>query len=457
MRNPIPTLLMLPCPATGHVNPMMTIALKLVQQGCNIIFVNTEFNHNRVVKQESTNNNGSSIKFVSIQDGLGSENDRSNAGELCESMLKTMPSTLEKLIDEIHLSSDHRISCIVADMAMGWAMEVACKMRIRGALFWTGSAVMFALTSNTPMLIDNGVIDSEGMPLTTRRFQLLPGMPAVMDTNVIWWSKISNTTIQKKVYDYFVQCMQYINLTDWWLCNTTYELEPATLSYVPKLLPIGPLLRSHDNAIATATSVGQFWDEDLSCMSWLDQQPHNSVLYVAFGSSTLFDQNQFVELALALELTNRPFLWVVRQDYHRTDKKAYTSEIRGNRGKIVGWAPQEKVLSHPAIACFVSHCGWNSTIEGLSNGVPFLCWPYFTDQFHNKTYICEELKVGLGFDSDENGLVQSGEIKMKVDQLLNDENIRSRSLKIKEKLLSNISKEGQSSMNLKSFVEWLKE
>nr|GEZ75554.1 putative UDP-glucuronosyl/UDP-glucosyltransferase [Tanacetum cinerariifolium] len=68
----------------------------------------------------------------------------------------------------------------------------------------------------------------------------------------------------------------------------------------------------------------------------------------------------------------------------------------GSRGKIVSWAPQQEVLNHPSagkIACFMSHCGWNSTMEGVSNGVPFLCWPYFFDQFLDATYICTSTLV----------------------------------------------------------------
>jgi UDP:flavonoid glycosyltransferase YjiC (YdhE family) len=95
-------------------------------------------------------------------------------------------------------------------------------------------------------------------------------------------------------------------------------------------------------------------------------------------------------------------------------------------------------------------------LEGLSNGVPFLCWPYFADQFYDKTYICDELKVGLGFDKDENGLVLTEEIKNKVDQLLRDENIRLRSLEIKGKVIRNIAQGGGSSENFNRFVEWLK-
>jgi len=276
---------------------------------------------------------------------------------------------------------------------------------------------------------------------------------AEMNIGDFFWLNIGDIISSKMIFQYLIHCCQSLNLAEWWLCNTTHELEPGALSFVPKILPIGPLLRSYDTKSGTTKAIGQYWEEDLSCISWLDEQHHGTVLYVAFGSITLFDQNQFNELALGLVLTKRPFLWVIRED----NKMEYPTEFKGHKGKIVSWAPQQKVLSHPAIACFVSHCCWNSTMEGLSNGVPFLCWPYFAEQIQNGRYICDELKVGLGFDKDQNGVVSCKELKLKVEQLLSNENVKSRSFELKKKLMNNIVKGGESWENLNRFVKWLKE
>ncbi|MED6218442.1 hypothetical protein PIB30_026666 [Stylosanthes scabra] len=450
------TVLVLPCPLQGHVNPMMILSQRLVEKGCNIIFVNTEFIHNKVLSpmgnQEAGVTGGSSIKLVSIPDGLGPDADRNNLGELFGSMLNNMPAMLEKLIEYLRLKGGVTVSCIVADFVMAWALEIANKIGIKGVLFNPASTAMLALQCSIPKLIDDGIIDTHGLPITQKRFQLSPTIPP-MNTELIWWANISDSITQKKIFKVIVHCMQTLELTEWWLCNSTPEIEPGASSFIPKLLPIGPLLRD----VAEEKSLGQFWEEDHSCISWLDQQPHGSVIYVAFGSITLFDEKQFKELALGLDLTNRPFLWVVRKDSDSSNNVSLPSEFRGNRGNIIGWAPQEKVLSHPAIACFISHCGWNSTIEGLSNGVPFLCWPYFADQFFNRTYICDELKVGLGFDSDENGLISREEIKVKVEKLLGDENIRLMAHEVKKKLRKEIDDGGRSSENINKFIKWLKE
>ncbi|XP_020969344.1 UDP-glycosyltransferase 83A1-like isoform X2 [Arachis ipaensis] len=373
-----PTVLALPWPAQGHVNPLMIFSQKLAEHGCNIIFVNTEFIHEKVVSSINNNSNGSSsIKLMSIPDGLGPEDDRRNIGELCISILRTMPSMLEKLIEDVRLNDGVTINCIVYDGTMGWALEVAKKIGINGALFWPASAALFAMQYNIPKLMDDGIIDSQGAPTAEKRFQLSPSIRE-MDTGLIWWINFPKIETQRKMFKYLLSFTKTQYSTDWYFCNTTNELEPAELSCFPKLLPIGPLLKSNNNEDSTTS----FLEEDLSCMSWLDNHSTASVLYVAFGSTTHLNEKQLVELVLGLDLTNKPFLLVMRQDF-KYEFKA------GSRG-------------------------------------------------------------------DENGLISHEEIKAKVDQLLGDENIKSRSLELKKKLKSNNEKGGASRENLRKFVAWLK-
>lgn len=205
--------------------------------------------------------------------------------------------------------------------------------------------------------------------------------------------------------------------------------------------------------------VGHLWPEDGTCEAWLDQQRPNSVVYVAFGSLTTFDRGQFQELALGLELCDRPFLWVVRPDLVDAAIDAYPDGFRervARRGRIVGWAPQQRVLAHPSVACFMSHCGWNSTLEGVRNGLPFLCWPYFADQFLNQSYICDVWRIGSKMMPDENGIVSKEQIKSKVEELLLDEDTRERAGLLKELAQESARNGGSSFENLKRFADAMK-
>ncbi|GAV75831.1 UDPGT domain-containing protein [Cephalotus follicularis] len=446
-------VLVLPFPAQGHVNPMMLLSKKLAKDGCKVTFVNTDFFHKKIKSAMALGDsvNHDQIHMVSIPDGMGPEDDRNELGKLCAAMLNTMPAKLEELIRGINCSSkgDNPITCVLADLSMGWAMEIAEKMGIGRAVFWPQAAASLALTVSIPKLIDDGIINSDGFPYEKQMFKLSASIPSVDTAHFQWYCIGKTTTDKKNVFNYTARLVKYLQLANWSLCHTIHGLEPGAFSFLPELLAIGSLTAGN----ATGNSGGQFWSEDSTCLKWLDQQQPRSVIYVAFGSYTLFSQTQFQELALGLEHTNTPFLWVVRPG----TTKGFPNGFQGIQGKIVDWAPQPQVLNHPSIACFLSHCGWNSTLEGLSNGVPFLCWPYFADQFLNKSYICDVWKVGIGFQPDENEIVTRWELKKKVEQLLGNEDIRRRSLELKEMAMNNNTAEAsQCSQNFCNFIKWLK-
>ncbi|CAA2949033.1 UDP-glycosyltransferase 83A1-like [Olea europaea subsp. europaea] len=358
--------------------------------------------------------------MVSIPDGLESSDDRTDLGKDIELVSAVMPGELMELIAQINSSESDRITCLIADACVGGALELAKKMGIKKVAFWPQVATQLALLLKIPNLIDDGIIDSDGIAIQNQIIRLSPDTPAINTTELSWSCFSDELTVKIAFKLGVVQVLKAVKSADRNICNSSNWLESGTFASFPDFIPIGPFLASNQ----LGKSVGNFWKEESGCLTWLDQQPPNSVIYVAFGSHTIFDQNQFEELAIGLELTNRPFLWVVRENTTEDVNNAYPmgfNERVHHQGWMVSWAPQQKVLSHPSVACFISHCGWNSTIEGIGSGIPFLCWPYFADQLFNQGYICDYLKIGLGFNKDDSGIIRREEIKNKLEQLLSDE------------------------------------
>ncbi|MBA0563514.1 hypothetical protein Golob_008489 [Gossypium lobatum] len=169
---------------------------------------------------------------------------------------------------------------------------------------------------------------------------------------------------------------------------------------------------------------------------------------------------QVEELALGLELSGHPFLLVVRPNFMDGSTVKFPDGFKdrvSGKGKIIEWTLQEAMLAHPSVLCFLSHCGWNSTVEGLTMGVPFLCWPYIADQFSNKNYICNVLKTGLELMKGENGITTRREISSKINTLISSDVINSKALHNVKEIVRKSSNEGGSSFkNFKSFIEHIK-
>ncbi|KAM3701792.1 hypothetical protein ACJW30_05G201600 [Castanea mollissima] len=441
-----PHVLVIPFPAQGHVAPLMKLSHKIVDHGIKVTFVNTEFIHAKVkasmvVKSEEK----SPIRLVSIPDGLEPGDDRKDFLKLTQSLLKVMPVHLKDLIEKINQSNDDdQIGCVIASIGAVWALEVAEKMGITRAAVWPGEPGNLAFLLHVPKLIEDGIIDTTGTPIKDNLIWLSKEIPAC-SSNELPWSFLGDSKIQNLIFEYHALRMnQYVKQCNWLLCNSFHELDSAVCDLILGILPIGPLLLGNQ----LSNYVGSFWPQNSACLSWLDKQPVGSVIYVAFGSIATFSQQQFDELALGLELISQPFLWIVRSDITDGPLAEFLQVFRtrlNDRGMIVEWAPQEKVLDHPSIACFVSHCGWNSTLECISMGVRFLCWPFFTDQFHNRSYICDVWKIGLGH-----------EIKTKIETLLSDDGIKRNLLQLKKMAKTSVTEGGSSFKNFESFIEQLK-
>ncbi|KAJ4768965.1 Glycosyltransferase [Rhynchospora pubera] len=172
---------------------------------------------------------------------------------------------------------------------------------------------------------------------------------------------------------------------------------------------------------------------------------------------------QLKEVVVALEKCNQDFILVV--------KCASVEELlKGDstRGLIIsGWVPQVLILNHHAVGGFMTHCGWNSTMEAITAGIPMITWPMFSDQFYNEKLIVEVLKVGVclgakgyGAVTEKKPLIHAEVIRSAVDRLMGGgkeaEEMRLRAKDLKKKARTAVQKGGSSKSDIEDLIEELK-
>jgi hypothetical protein len=197
-----------------------------------------------------------------------------------------------------------------------------------------------------------------------------------------------------------MKACQWILKAQYLLLPSIYELEPQVIDALKSKLKIpiytiGPNIpyfnlghKSHDLYLVN--------DSSQSYIDWLNLQPHGSVLYISYGSFLSVSRTQMDEIAAALKDSGVRSLWVTR------DETCRLKDICGKMGLVVTWCDQLRVLLHPSIGGYWTHCGWNSVMEGVFSGVPFLTFPIAMDQPMISKIIVEDWKIGWRVKKDDN-------------------------------------------------------
>ncbi|XP_028759487.1 scopoletin glucosyltransferase-like [Neltuma alba] len=244
------------------------------------------------------------------------------------------------------------------------------------------------------------------------------------------------------------------------MINTCDDLERPFIEYIAKqtgkpVWGVGPLLPEHywksagslvhDQLVRTNRRSNATEEE---VIQWLDSKPHGSVLYVSFGSEVSPTMEEYPQLAEALESSDQPFIWVIQPNagkpgpprllagkepgsHVEEEEEGYfphgLDRRVGKRGLIIcGWAPQLLILSHPSTGGFLSHCGWNSTVEAIGRGIPFLAWPIRGDQHHDAKLVVGHFKVGYMISEDLSQMVKKDDIVKGIEKLMTDKHMKSR-------------------------------
>ncbi|KAK6147097.1 hypothetical protein DH2020_018009 [Rehmannia glutinosa] len=290
-------------------------------------------------------------------------------------------------------------SCIISDKCLSWTSKTAKRFDIPRLVFHGMCCFSLLSSYNVRLYGPHLSVRSEwdpflipGMPVTVRiaKAQLPGSFVALPDLDDI---RDQMQEAEKKAYGVVV--------------NTFPELEGGCVEVYKKAIDkkvwcIGPVSLCNRETRDKFERGNKASIDEKKCLEWLDSKKPKSVLYACLGSQCRLIPAQLIELGLGLEASKHPFIWVIKTGTDRFDEldkwmvdENFEERIQGRGLLIKGWAPQVMILSHPAVGGFLTHCGWNSTIEGVCSGVPMMTWPMFAEQFLNEKLIVEILRIGV--------------------------------------------------------------
>lgn len=456
-----PHIAVLPSPGMGHLIPLAEFAKQLIyHHDFSVTFISVAADSTPKTQKvivDALPREVETIHLPAIDLGDAPRNSKIET-LISLTVRRALPSLREVLSG---LKSTTRLVALVVDLFGTDVFDVAAEFGVPSYVFFPSNALALSYFIRFPELDATYSCEYRDIPEPVRVQGCIP----------LQGKDLLDPIQDKKdeAYTWVLHHGKRYKLAKGIILNSFVDMEPGPIKALkelnsPPVHPVGPLIRAGST------------DEGLDCLRWLDEQPLGSVLFVSFGSGGTLSLEQLKELAFGLELSEQRFLWVVKSPNEKeangsfftvkSSKEPFQFLPNGflSRTKGVGlvlpsWAPQVQVLGHGSTGGFLSHCGWNSTLESVAHGVPMIAWPLFAEQKMNAVMLSEELKVALRPRARENGLIGREEIARVVKGLMEGEEgkrLRSRMRELKDAASRALSEDGLSSRALSDLARELK-
>ncbi|MFQ6661735.1 hypothetical protein Gotur_029783 [Gossypium turneri] len=448
-------------PGQGHVNPLLRLGKRLASKG---LFVTLSTPKGFAQKMAEANNitddhpipvGDGFLQFGSFEDGWDDDDPRRAHLDQYMHQLELAGKPAISAMIERYAEQNRPVSCLINNPFIPWASDVAESLGIPSAMLWVQSCACFAAYYH----YNHGLVTfpTETDPEIDVQ---LPSMPLLKHDEVPSFLHPSTpfAYLKTAILGQFKKLDKQFCV----LMDTFQELEPEIVEYMSKfclIKTVGPLFKYPE--VPNNTIRCDIMKPD-DCIEWLDSKPAASVIYISFGTIVYLKQEQVDEIAEALLATGISYLWVMKPPAKESGLPIHTLpegflEKVGDNGKIVQWSPQDKVLIHPSVSCFVSHCGWNSTMEALSCGVPIVAFPQWGDQVTDAVYLVDVFKTGvrMGRGEAENKIIPKEEVaKCFVEATVGPKakDLKRNALKWKAAAEAAMAGGGSSDRNIQAFI-----
>ncbi|KAA0067358.1 UDP-glycosyltransferase 87A1-like [Cucumis melo var. makuwa] len=428
----------LPYPGRGHINALMNFCKLLFLKNPNILIsfiVSEEWLSFLAADPKPPNLHFSTFPNI-IPSELGRANDYPG-------FFRSVNTILESPIHTLLTHLNPPPSIIVADPFLSWAVPLANRLNIPVASFWPMSVTVLSCYYHFNLLEENGHFPAN---LSERGEEIVDYIPGVSHTRLADFPTFFSGD-GHEIRDLTFEAARSIDKAQFLISTSVYELEPSVVDVFKLKCPF---------PVYTIGPCTPYFETPNGCtdeyLQWLDSQTDCSVLYISHGSFLSVSSAQMDEIVAGVEASGVRFLWVARGNDSRL--KGVDREM----GMVVRWCDQLKVLCHSAVGGFWTHCGWNSTMEGVFAGVPMLTWPIFLDQVPNRKKIVEDWKVGVRVNAvGGNDLVRREEIAKLVKRFMNSESVEGRKMRNRVSELKDICRRavvegGSSHSNMDAFI-----
>ncbi|KAH0458195.1 hypothetical protein IEQ34_013510 [Dendrobium chrysotoxum] len=398
--SPLLHFLFVSFPGQGHLNPLLRLAKRVASKGPLVTFSTTLDLGNRISSAAATATESDSdlipvgrglLRFEFFDDGTDpTDPHRDDLDILMARLESNGPPALTNLINR-QTDAGRPVSCLINNPFLPWALNVAEDLGIPSAVLWVQSCAVFSTYYHFQHKLAD--FPTEENPDRTVN---LPGLPPMRPEDLPTFLLPSNP--YKPLTNVILAQFENISKARWVFANSFEELErdafDAIAGRLPTpVIPVGPLIEAGEPQEKIKADM---WKAEDRCIEWLDKQEKRSVVYVSVGSVVMLNSSEMQELAFGLRNSGRPFLWVVRENLRELLPKGFEEEIEAEgKSLLVEWSPQEKVLAHKSLACFVTHCGWNSTLELIAAGVPAIAFPQWGDQVPDAKFLCDVNGIGV--------------------------------------------------------------
>ncbi|XP_076949083.1 scopoletin glucosyltransferase-like [Bidens hawaiensis] len=456
--------------AYGHMIPMTDVAVLFASRGLKTTIITTSSSAHRLTKSIQKTINCTHqielhiIEFEAGEAGLPpvSDNpDQIDSNEPFSRLLEALPTLQEPFEQFIEKSQPN---CIIADMFFPWTTETAAKFNIPRIAF-NGTGFFALCVSQEVMKLHkpNASSDSEPfvVPNIPHEIKLTrKQLPQLESEEFKVFLKVVIQSVEAEAKSYGV------------IVNSFYELEPEYARHYREVLKrkawhIGPVSICSKNKEDKLERGKKSAIDEHECLKWLDSKPSGSVIYISFGSIVKVSSSQLYEIAMALEACNENFIWVIRNDEETLIPEGFEARIAAKeKGLIIkGWAPQMLILDHESVGGFVTHCGWNSVLEGVLGGVAMVAWPVMAEQFYNAKLVTDVLRIGVSIGDVEWSPVSmcDGVKRVSIERAVatvmgaqEGDAMRLRAQGLKEKAKRAVEEGGSSYSDLTTFIENMK-